>query len=67
MVNWKEVAKFSSGVAAWEAVMHASLGLSGTLPITLLGFTITTTINTIQIIIPAVVSFVLAYYGWVKK
>ena len=67
MVNRKEVAKFASGLAAWESVVHASLGLSGVLPITLFGITITQTINTIQVIIPAAVSVLLAYYGWIKK
>lgn len=67
MVNWKEIAKFTAGLTAWEAVVHASLGLSGVLPITLFGITITPTINTIQIIIPAIVSIMLAYYAWIKK
>jgi len=31
MVN--ELCKFFAGVTAWEAVVHASLGLSGVLPI----------------------------------
>ncbi|MFH0949134.1 MAG: hypothetical protein V1802_01455 [Candidatus Aenigmatarchaeota archaeon] len=67
MVNWKEVAKFASGLTAWEAIAHASLGLNGVLPLTLFGITITPTINTVQIIIPAVVSITLAYYAWFKK
>lgn len=67
MVNWKDVAKFASGLAAWEAVVHASFGLSGVLPITLFGIAITQTINTVQVIIPAAVSVFLAYYGWIKK
>lgn len=67
MINWKEVAKFASGVTAWEAVVHASLGLGGVLPITLFGITITPMINTIQIIIPAISSFLFAYYAWILK
>lgn len=67
MVNWKEAAKFISGLTAWESVVHASLGLSGVLPITLFGITITPTINTIQIIVPAIVSIISAYYAWIKK
>jgi hypothetical protein len=67
MMNWKEIAKFVSGLTAWEAVVHASLGLSGVLPITMFGITLTRTINTIQIIIPAILSVVVAYYAWVKK
>lgn len=67
MTKWKEVTKFFSGVTAWESVAHASLALSGLLPITVFGFTLTPTINTIQITIPAIVSVVLAYYAWIKK
>jgi hypothetical protein len=67
MVNWKEMAKFFSGLTAWEAIVHTSLGLGGVLPITLFGITITPTINTIQVIIPAIVSVLLAYYAWIKK
>lgn len=67
MVNWKEVAKFASGLTAWEAIVHASFGLSGALPLTLFGITIDSTINTIQIIIPAVSSLLLAYFAWIKK
>ena len=67
MVNWKEVAKFGSGVTAWETIVHASLGVSGALPITLFGITITPTINTVQIMVPAISSIVLAYYAWIKK
>lgn len=67
MINWKEVAKFVSGLTAWEAIVHASLGLSGVLPLTLFGITISPTINTVQIIIPAVVSVMFAYYAWFNK
>ena len=67
MVNWKEVAKFSSGLTAWETVVHIALGLRGEFPITFFGITITETINTLQIVIPAIVSIVLAYYAWFKK
>ncbi|HAU99092.1 MAG: hypothetical protein UX85_C0009G0018 [Candidatus Beckwithbacteria bacterium GW2011_GWB1_47_15] len=63
----KEIAKFFSGLTAWEAVVHLALGLSGVLPLTLFGFTLTPTINTVQIIIPATVSILLGYYAWSKK
>jgi len=33
----KEIAKFFSGLTAWEAVVHLALGLSGVLPL-LLGY-----------------------------
>lgn len=60
----KEIAKFLCGLTAWEAIVHLSFWLSGNLPITILGITITPTINTIQIIIPAIVSLSLGYYAW---
>lgn len=66
-MNFKEIAKFFAGLTAWEAVFHASLGLSGNLPITFWGITITPILNIVQIIIPASVSILLAYYAWGKK
>lgn len=67
MVEWKEVAKFSAGLTLWESVVHASLELSGLLPLNIFGFTLTGTINTIQIIIPLIISTVLIRYAWMKK
>ncbi|MFQ6119989.1 MAG: hypothetical protein ACE5KE_08900 [Methanosarcinales archaeon] len=66
MVNWKEVAKFVSGLSAWEAIVHGSLWLSEITP-TIFGITLTETLNMIQTIIPAIISIVLAYYAWIKK
>lgn len=64
----KELAKFISGLAAWEAVVHLSLAMSGVLPIKWFGvITLTPTINTIQIFVPAFISILLAYYAWGKK
>ena len=62
----KELAKFAAGVTAWETIVHSSFALSGSLPITIFGITITETINTIQIIVPAIFTFGLIYYGWKK-
>ncbi len=62
----KEIAKFLCGVTAWESFSHLSLWLSGELPITLFGFTINTTINTVEIIIFAIASGLLGYYAWKK-
>jgi hypothetical protein len=67
MVNLKEVAKFAAGVTIWESIVHASLELSGLLPLTILGFTLTRTINLIRIILPLIISVILAYYAWIKK
>lgn len=67
-MNPKEIAKFLSGVAAWEAIVHLALAFSGLLPITTFGIiTLTPTINAIQIIVSAVISVLLAYYAWGKK
>ena len=67
MVNWKEVAKFFSGVMAFNAIKHLVFALSGMIPMPWFGFTLTPTINTISIIISAIISFALAYYAWMKK
>ena len=66
-MNWKEIAKFAAGVTAWETIVHLSLAARGVFPITLFGFTITQTVNTVQIIVPAIISISLAYYAWGKK
>lgn len=64
---FKELAKFAAGVTAWEAIVHLSFGLSGVLPLRLFGITITQPINTVQIVLPAAVSALLAYYAWIRK
>lgn len=65
--HMKELAKFFAGVTAWEAIVHAKFGLSGILPITLFGITITPGLNTIQTVVPALVSASLVYFGWFRK
>ena len=67
MVNWKEVAKFASGMAAFNVLGHLYFAIGGFLPLPWFGFTLTQTNNAIIIIISAVISFALAYYGWIKK
>lgn len=62
----KELAKFLCGLTAWESFSHLLLWLNDSLPIILFGFTITVTINTVQIIIPAIISFLLGYFAWEK-
>jgi|GEM_PF-2446714 hypothetical protein len=64
---FRELCKFFAGITAWEAVVHASLGLSGVLPISLFGIVITPFLNTIQIIVPALMSCLLIYLGWLRK
>jgi len=63
----KEIAKFFAGLTAWESIVHLSLATSGNLPITIWGITITETINTVQIIVPALCSIALTYYAWFRK
>lgn len=67
MVKWKELAKFAAGITLWESIVHASFELSGILPLIILGFTLTRTINMIQIILPLIISIILIYYSWIKK
>jgi hypothetical protein len=67
-MNLKEMAKFLSGVAAWEAIVHLALAFSGLLPISWFGIiTLTQTTNAIPIVVSASVSILLAYYAWGKK
>lgn len=64
---YKDLAIFFAGLTAWESIVHASFGLWWNLPITLLGITITPEVNTIQIIVPALISSFSVYFGWLKK
>jgi len=66
-MNKKEIAKFVAGLSAWEAVIHIGIGTGGLTPIVLFGFTITSTINTVLIIVPAIISVFLIYYAWFSK
>lgn len=59
----KEVAKFVSGVTAWEAVVHGSLLLSGQ-SIVLFGITVTPSVNAVQTVVPALVALGLGIWAW---
>ncbi|MBR9681150.1 MAG: hypothetical protein GOU98_05010 [Candidatus Altiarchaeota archaeon] len=63
-INYKEIAKFLSGVAAWEAIAHAYLWSSG-MTLVVFGFTFTKTLNFIQAVVSATTSGLLAYYAWI--
>lgn len=63
MARLRELAKFGSGVAAWEAVVHGSLWASGQ-TFELFGLTLTPTVNAVQTIVPAIVALGLAYFAW---
>ncbi len=65
--NLKEIAKFLSGLTAWEALVHLSIQLSDILPIKFFGINITTNVNAIQIIVPATISILLASFAWIKN
>ncbi|MBI2805519.1 MAG: hypothetical protein HYX68_11130 [Planctomycetes bacterium] len=60
----KEIAKFFSGVAAWEAIGHTALAFSNELPLTLLGITITPNLNALAVFVAAPLSIFLAWYAW---
>ncbi len=63
----KEIAKFVAGVALWETLVHVTLALGKFTPVTIFGFTITSNINTILIIFPAITMIALVYYAWFTK
>lgn len=62
----KEIAKFLSGVCAWESIVHASLWLSNAEP-TVFGITLSTTLNIVQTFVPGIISLLLGYYAWSGK
>lgn len=66
-LHTKEMAKFFAGLTAWEAIVHASLAACDMLPLTWCHFTLTSTLNTIQIIVPGTISILLIWYAWLKK
>lgn len=63
----KELSKFFAGFMAFLTIDHATLFFCDELPLSFCGTTITKTSNTILIVISAVISILLAYYGWKKK
>ena len=67
MMNWKEVAKFASGMAISDVLVHLYFAFGGLLPLPWFGFTLTQMNNAIIIVVSAIISFALAYYAWVKK
>jgi hypothetical protein len=66
-INKKELAKFASGITAWEAIVHLSLENCNMLPISWCNIEISTNFNTIQIIIPGIISGLLIWYAWFKQ
>jgi len=67
MVNWKEVSKFLAGGLAFNTVGHIGIALLGILPLPWFGFTLTSTLNNITIIVSAILTIILIYYAWFRK
>jgi len=63
----REIALFFAGVAAWESFTHLMLYLLGSVPFRINGWTINVQLNTVQIVIPGIISFILLRYAnWLK-
>lgn len=62
----RECCKFFAGVTFYETIVHASFALGGALPLTIFGITITPELNAVQIILPAVITLILIYFGWIR-
>lgn len=63
----KEISKFLAGVALWETMVHIVMMFGNFIPVTLFGFTITQNLNTVLIVIPAILTSLLVYYAWFRK
>jgi hypothetical protein len=63
----KELSKFLAGFMTFLAIDHAFLFYCDELPLSYCGLIITETTNTILMIVPAVISLLLIYYGWFQK
>ena len=63
----REIALFFAGVAAWESFTHIVLYLLGSVPFRINGWTINLSLNTVQIVVPAIVSILLLRYAsWLR-
>ncbi len=62
----KEVAKFFSGVAAMQVLVHGAFALTGS-NYTILGFTLSGAYNTFAVVLWAMVLVLLIYYAWIKR
>lgn len=65
----KEFAKFFSGIAAHETVLHGWLGVWGRdlLPIKFFGITFTEQYNWVFMAVWPLVLAALVYYAWIRK
>jgi len=62
----KEVMKFLAGLSAGAALAHFVFGRTGVLPLKVLGFTLTPSLNGLLVCMGATLSMHLAYYAWRK-
>lgn len=63
----KEVAKFLSGIAVMQVVMHGALALSGDRPLTMLGITYTPQLNFVAVGAWSIIAILLVYYAWGRR
>lgn len=66
LMNAKEIAKFFSGFAANQVLMHGAFALAGT-EFTVLGIRYTPTLNATAVVIWAIILIALFYYSWIKR
>jgi hypothetical protein len=63
----REIALFFAGVLAWESFTHLMLYLLDSVPFEINGWTIGLPLNTVQIVFPAIISFILVRYAnWLR-
>lgn len=63
----KEFAKFLSGMAVMQVLIHGALALSGDLPLTMLGITYTPQLNSVAVVVWTIIAIFLAYYAWRRR
>lgn len=61
----KEIAKFFSGVAANQVLIHGAMAASGT-EFSMMGITYTTELNTIAAVGWVVLLIILVYFAWIR-
>lgn len=65
--NWKEIAKFFSGIAAHEVIIHSILATSDLLPLKIFGFQLTSGLNIIVLLFWLCMLIVLPYCAWMRE
>lgn len=63
MSRIREIAKFAAGAETFHAAMHAVFWLSGG-AISVLGITLTPTLNIVGALVNAVIALFLGVYAW---